>query len=197
MPLVEERRASSVDEAVSAADELGYPVVLKAEAASLVHKSDEGAVEVGLESADQLRAAADQMQARLSDHAEVSYLIQRQVVGGVELLVGATEIPGLGHSVAFGLGGVFVEVMRDVQFGLAPLSPAESERLIRSIKGAPILAGARGRAPVDLEALVELLERVGRLVTDHPSISELDLNPVIATAEGVVAVDARLRARQQ
>ncbi len=192
IPLVEERRARTAGEAAAAAAELGYPVVLKAEAPGLVHKTDAGGVVLGLVDEGLLRAAIDEMTARL-DEPMLSFLVQPQVAGGVELLVGASEVPGLGHSVAFGLGGVMVEVLRDVRFGLAPLSPDDAARMIRSIRAFPLLRGARGQAPVDLEELGELLERVGRLVADHPAIRELDLNPVIASDKGAVAVDVRVR----
>ena len=193
VPLAAERRVSSADEALAAAEELGYPVVLKGEAPTLLHKSDAGAVVVGLRDAHSLRAALDAMASSLSGHEGLGYLVQPQVTGDVELLIGSSLIQGVGHSVAFGLGGVFVEVMRDVRFGLAPLSPDEAERIVRSIKSFALLAGARGREPVDIGRLVEIVERVGQLVTDNPDITELDLNPVIVSGKTVTAVDARVR----
>ena len=192
IPLVEERRASSVDEVAAAARELGYPVVLKAEAAGLVHKSDAGGVELGLTDEPALRAALSRMETRFAD-STLSFLLQPQVAEGVELLVGASRVEGLGHSVAFGLGGVLVEVMRDVRFGLAPLTSSEAKHLVRSIRGFAILEGVRGREAVDLESLYDLLEKISGLVQAHPEIRELDLNPVIAGANGAIAVDARIR----
>lgn len=192
IPLVEERRASSVDEVAAAARELGYPVVLKAEAAGLVHKSDAGGVELGLTDEPALRAALSRMETRFAD-STLSFLLQPQVAEGVELLVGASRVEGLGHSVAFGLGGVLVEVMRDVRFGLAPLTSSEAKHLVHSIRGFAILEGVRGREAVDLESLYDLLEKISGLVQAHPEIRELDLNPVIAGANGAIAVDARIR----
>jgi acetyltransferase len=192
VPMAPERRAASADEAAAYAAWLGYPVVLKAEAPGLVHKTDAGGVAVGLTNGVQLRAAAQQMSQRIGAEG-LTFLVQQQVTAGVELLVGASKVTDLGHSVAFGLGGVLVEVFKDVRFGLAPLSSDEADRMIRSIKSFPLLQGARGRAPVDLNALRDLLERVGRLVADFPKILELDLNPVIASERGVVAVDVRVR----
>lgn len=191
--MVEEKRAQNADDAVAAAKELGFPVVLKGEAEGLVHKSDAGAVQVGIENEEQLRAALDTMSSKLSGQGELSFLLQPQVEPGVELLIGASAVKGLGTSVAFGLGGVFVEVMRDVSFSLAPISAAEAERSIRSIKSFPILEGIRGQEGVKLESLIELLQRVGQLVADFPQIRELDCNPVIASAQGAIAVDARVR----
>jgi acetyltransferase len=191
VPMIDERSARDEAAAVAAAAELGYPVVLKAVSPGLVHKSDAGGVELGLTDEAAVLAAAGRMRHRFDD---VTFLVQRQAApGGVEVLVGASRVEGLGTSVAFGLGGVLVEVLRDVRFGLAPLSSAEAERMVRSIRGFAVLAGARGRKPVALAPLVALLERVGQLVHDYPSIRELDLNPVIATEHGAVAVDARVR----
>lgn len=192
IPFVEERRAQTVDAAVAAAADLGYPVVLKGEAASLVHKSDAGAVKVGLADEGALRAAADEMVSTVGAEG-LGFLVQQQVDGGVELLVGATHVTGLGPSVAFGLGGIFVEVLRDVRFGLAPLSKVDAEQVVRSIKGFAMLEGARGQKPVALDSVIEVVQRVGQLVADHPEIRELDLNPVIASDKGALAVDVRVK----
>jgi acetyltransferase len=193
IPVVEERRVASPQDAGQAAAELGYPVVLKAEAASVVHKTEVGAVRLNLGSSAEVEAAAHELTAALEEDHDVTFLVQRQLTADVELLAGATKVPGLGHSVAFGLGGVFVEVMGDVGFALAPLTAGQAERLVRSVKAYPVLAGARNRPALPLASLQELLQRLAQLVTDFPQISELDLNPLVATAQDVQAVDVRIR----
>jgi acetyltransferase len=190
---VPERRAVGADEAVAAARELGFPVVLKAEAEGLLHKSDVGGVAVGLADADAVRAAVDRMSTALAAHPKLTFLLQPMIKGEAELLVGATAIPGVGHSVAFGLGGTLVEIVRDVRFCLAPVSVEEADQMVRSIRAFPALTGARGRKAVKLECLTELVQRVGQLVTDHPEVVELDLNPIIASEADAVAVDVRVR----
>jgi acetyltransferase len=128
---------------------------------------------------------------------EVSFLLLEQKPAGRELIVGASASPGLGSLTMFGLGGIFVEVMRDVVFGLAPLGRLEAQGMMRSIKAAPVLTGVRGQAGVDLASVEDLLLRVSRLVADFPEVSELDLNPVLAYPAGTppCAVDVRLRVR--
>ena len=124
---------------------------------------------------------------------DATFLVQEQIQPGREIIVGATESPGLGHLVMFGLGGIFVEVMRDVAFALAPLSRPEARTVMRQIKGYPILEGVRGEEAADLQAIEDLLLRVGQLVADNPSITELDLNPVLVTPDGACTVDVRMK----
>ena len=124
-----------------------------------------------------------------------AYVVQAQAPTGRELIIGASEAPGLGSLVMFGLGGIFVEVLKDVAFSVAPLSLPETREMMREIKGFPLLEGTRGEAGVDLAAIEDMLLRVSRLVADHPSIVEMDLNPVFARPDGATAVDVRIRVR--
>jgi acetyltransferase len=128
---------------------------------------------------------------------KASYVLQEQKDPGREIIIGATESPGLGSLVMFGLGGIFVEVMKDVSFAVAPLSKVEAQSMMREIKGFPMLEGVRGEAGVDLEAVGDLLCRVARLAANHPEIVEMDLNPVFAYTKGTkpAAVDVRMRVR--
>jgi acetyltransferase len=126
---------------------------------------------------------------------QASYLLLEQKPAGHEIVAGVTESPGLGSLVMFGLGGIFVEVMKDVVFGVAPLSRPEAGRMIRSIKGFALLEGMRGDKGVDLAALEDLLIRVSRLAADFPGITEMDLNPVLGYKDGAVAVDVRMKVR--
>ena len=175
-----------------AAAKVGFPCVLKAEGPSLVHKSEQGAVVLGIRDAAHLTAAFREMAGRLHGQA-ISYLVQEQKPGGRELIVGAKAAPGLGSLVLFGLGGVLVEVLRDVAVGVAPLGRAESQEMMRGIRGAAILEGVRGQPGIDRAAASDLLMRVSRLAADFPSIVEMDLNPVIAWPTGLAPVDVRIK----
>jgi len=176
---------------IAAAAEVGFPCVLKVDSTEVVHKSDEGGVVLGISSPDELTQAFAEMNKNFAGK-DAGFVVQEQRPGAREIIIGATESPGLGHLVMFGLGGIFVEVMKDVAFALAPLSRPEARTLMRGITGFPILEGVRGELPADLEAIEEMLLRVSRLVADHPRITELDLNPVLVTPKGACAVDVRL-----
>jgi len=185
------RMADDAAGAVAAADEIGYPVVVKADAAVVVHKSDMGGVAVNLADAAAVKTAVAAMQKQI-DAADLHYFVQQYVPGGREVILGAKAEPGVGHLIMFGLGGVFVEVLKDVVFSLTPVSDAESREMIDGIRGAALLEGVRGEKPVDKAALADLIQRISRLVTDFPQFKELDLNPVMAFEKGAVAVDARI-----
>jgi acetyltransferase len=133
------------------------------------------------------------MQARLGHGRTLKFLIQKFLPGGRELILGASPSRGLGHLVMFGLGGIYVETLKDVCFKIAPVTRLEAEEMLRSIKTAALLDGLRGEKGVDKGAIVELIQRVSQLVTDLPGIQEMDLNPVMAFEHGVFAVDGRIR----
>jgi len=178
----------------SAAAEVGFPCVLKVDSADVIHKSDEGGVVLGIEDGEVLAKAYGDLTEHFAGKGP-TFILQEQMPAGREIIIGATESSGLGHLVMFGLGGVFVEVMRDVAFALAPLSRPEARTLMREIKGFPILEGVRGEPGADLEAVEDLLLRVSRMVAEMPSITELDLNPILVTPDGASAVDVRLKVR--
>jgi len=185
------RMTDGVDGAVEAADTIGYPVVLKADAPSVIHKSDMGGVALNLADADAVRNAAKDMQSRISD-ADLGFFVQKYIPGGLETIMGAKAEEGLGHAVMFGLGGIYVEILKDVVFRLTPVASAEAREMVTSIRGAALLHGVRGQKGVDRDALVELIQRLSQLLTDLPEIQELDLNPVLAFEEGSIVVDARI-----
>ena len=188
VPVVPELTAATTDEAVAAATQLGYPVVLKTAAAG-AHKTEMGGVALDLRDEWAVRAAAERIGA--------PFLVQPLVRGGVELLVGAVEDPVFGPLVAVGPGGTLAELIGSAAFRLAPLTDADADELVQSGKVGRLLGGFRGAAPADTRAVTDLVLRVGRLVDDVPGIAELDLNPVIAGVEGCVAVDARIRVAPQ
>jgi acetyltransferase len=178
----------------AAAAEIGYPVVLKVDSDEIVHKSDAGGVALNLTDEAALEAAFAKMNDAFGDQRP-AYLVSQFISGDREVILGAKREPGLGHVLVFGLGGILVEVLRDAAFALAPTSQDRALEAIRSIKGLKVLEGARGQAPADIDLLADTLVRLGWLVTDNPSIEELDLNPVFAFAKGTppLAVDVRIK----
>jgi acetate---CoA ligase (ADP-forming) len=184
LPLVPERRVTSVDDAVMAADELGYPVVVKTAEAG-VHKTETGGVAIDLRDSEAVREAAQRIGAPL--------LVQPMVRGGVELLVGAVQDRVFGPLIALGPGGTLAELIGAAEFRLTPLTDFDAQELVRTGKTGILLAGFRGAAPADHDAVEDLLLRVSQLADDLPELAELDLNPVLAGPEGCVIVDARVR----
>ncbi len=191
--------AKSRAQARSVAERIGYPVVAKIDSPDILHKTDAGGVILGIDSGEALEAAYDRLVALAANHAPSAavngVLVQRQAgdeAGSQEVIVGAATDPVFGKLVAFGLGGVLVEVMGEVTFRLAPVTEDEAAAMLDDIAGAAVLDGVRGAQGVDRDALARLIVNVGRLVTDCPEIHELDLNPVFASARGACAVDARI-----
>jgi acetyl coenzyme A synthetase (ADP forming)-like protein len=184
LPLVSECRVTSTDDAVIAAAELGYPVVVKTAEAG-VHKTERGGVAIDLRDSEAVREAAQRIGAPL--------LVQPLVRGGVELLVGAVQDPVFGPLIALGPGGTLAELIGDAAFRLTPLTDIDARELVHTGKAGILLSGFRGAAPADREAVEDLLLRVSQLAEDFPELAELDLNPVIAGPGGCVIVDARVR----
>jgi acetyltransferase len=180
----------------SAARQIGYPAVLKVDAEKIVHKTEAGGVCLNLENETALRAAFDEMVGRFEKH-KPGFILQKQLSGGQEVILGVKASEDLSPMIMFGLGGLLVEVLKDVQFRLAPLSRQEALEMIRSIRGRSVLEGARGAEPADIEHLAEILIRLSQLATNFPEIDELDLNPVFAfgKGKGSVVADARLKVK--
>ena len=189
IPVIETVRCDSPQSAAAAADRLGYPAVVKVDHPRLTHKSDVGGVRLGLADRAAVQAAATGLLA-LADGAAV--LVQHQHEGA-ELLVGGLRDPEFGPVVLAGLGGVLVETWRDVQLAVAPVDQAHAAAMLRSLRGAAIFDGLRGRPPVNLGPVAAMIAGVSDLMAGNPEIAELDLNPVLATAAGCTAVDWRVR----
>jgi acetyl coenzyme A synthetase (ADP forming)-like protein len=191
-----EAMATSAGEAARIATEVGFPVVMKIVSPDILHKTDAGGVMVGLKSAAEAEQAYETILRNARKHnpgANVSgVLIQQMLVGGHEVIVGALTDPSFGKVVAFGLGGVLVEVLRDVTFRLAPATEADALSMLDGIAAAEILRGVRGGAAVDRAALSRIIVAVSQLVSDFPEIHELDLNPVFASPDGATAADVRI-----
>ncbi|WP_405406485.1 acetate--CoA ligase family protein [Streptomyces sp. NBC_01104] len=191
-----EELARDIDEAVAHADRIGGPVVLKIVSPDVLHKTDAGGVVVGVEGAAQVREAFRRIVGNVRAYAPDARIdgvqVQQLVPPGQEVIIGAVTDPTFGKVVAFGLGGVLVEVLKDITFRLAPVTADEALSMLDSIGAAEVLRGVRGAPPVDRWALAEQIRRVSRLVADFPEIAEVDLNPVIASPEGAVAADIRI-----
>jgi acetyl coenzyme A synthetase (ADP forming)-like protein len=196
IPTPGEGLATTADQAAWLAQEIGGSLALKIVSPDILHKTEAGGVIIGVDGAQAAREAYDKIIANAlayNKDADITGVqVQEMVGGGHEVIVGATTDPTFGKIVAFGLGGVLVEVLKDVTFRLAPLSAAEARSMINGIKAAEVLQGARGAASVDIDALADVLQKVSTLVTDFPEISEFDLNPVFASPDGAIAADVRI-----
>lgn len=189
------RLAASVDAAVAIADQLGYPVALKVVADEITHKTDVGGVELGIADADQLRDAAQRIHEAVSaaaPGAAAGLSVQPMAAPGTEVILGITQDQQFGPVLMFGLGGVFVEVLKDVAFRVVPLEPRDAAEMIREIQGFAVLEGFRGAEPADLSAIEAMLLQLSDFAQAHPDVAELDLNPVFARPDGAIAVDARI-----
>jgi acyl-CoA synthetase (NDP forming) len=196
LPMVEFRRAGDADAAVDAASQLGGHVVIKADVPGLLHKTAAGAVELDLRGADEVRAALSRMQARFAGRLS-GVLVEPMITGGVETIVGVVQEPVFGPVVVFGLGGTATDVLGEHAARLAPLTDADADDLIHSLRATSALRGPPGRPAPGIDAVRDTLLRVSRLADDLPQVAELDLNPVIARPDAVAAVDARIRVTSQ
>jgi len=185
---------TSAEQAEVAAAEVGYPVVAKIVSPDILHKTEVGGVLLNLNDAAAVRAAYRQIveRARQARAALRGVLISHMAPPGTEVIAGLTQDAQFGPVVMFGLGGIFVEVYRDVSFRLIPLTEPDAAAMIREIKASPVLQGVRGRRPADLQALADLLLKVSRMAEENPEIAEMDLNPIIVYEKGLSVVDARV-----
>ena len=196
IPVPDEGLAESADEAVQLADRIGFPVAMKIVSPDILHKTDAGGVRVGVASAAEVRSAYTEIVGNARDYdsgADVlGVQVQQMAKPGQEVLVGTVTDPTFGKVVAFGLGGVLVEVLKDVTFRLAPASTDDALSMLDGIEAAEILKGVRGAKPVDRAALAEVIVRVSQLADDFPELAEVDLNPVFAAPDGALAADIRI-----
>ncbi|HEY2058081.1 MAG TPA: acetate--CoA ligase family protein [Amycolatopsis sp.] len=196
IPTPQERLAATAAEAVAQAEEIGLPVVLKIVSPDILHKTEAGGVLVGLSSVEEVAEGfatiLENAKAYNADAKIVGVQVQQMLTSGQEVIIGSVSDQTFGKVVAFGLGGVLVEVLKDVTFRLAPTSTEEALSMVDGIAAAEILNGVRGAEAVDKDALAGIIHRLGQLVTDFPQLAEVDLNPVLATASGATAVDVRI-----
>src|SRR4051812_9215116 len=188
--------AKTAAEAAKIAARLGFPVVLKIVSDEILHKTEAGGVIVGLGNAADVREAFDQLIKNAKRHSKSANVqgvqVQQMLKGGQEVMVGAVSDQSFGKMIAFGLGGVLVEVMKDITFRMAPVGKRDALAMLDSISAAQVLRGVRGGKGVDRAALADIIARVSKLVNDFPEINEVDLNPIFATEKGACAVDVRI-----
>lgn len=194
--VVKARLARSMKEAAAISREVGFPVVLKVASPDIVHKSDIGGVKVGLGNATQVSRAYREIMAAVKEKEPGATVhgvsVQPMARPGVEIIIGMTKDAQFGPVIMFGLGGILVEILKDVSFRIVPLLRKDAREMIRDIKGYPVLEGYRGQPPSDVGALEDMILKVSDFVERNPIIKELDLNPVFAYKDGAVAVDARI-----
>ena len=196
LSVVDTRLATSKEEAISISQQMGFPAVLKIASADVVHKSDAGGVKLDLKTAKQVGKAYDDiLRAIKKEYPEAKIQgvsVQKMARPGVEVIIGMSQDAQFGPVLMFGLGGILVEILKDVSFRIVPLVKRDAAEMIKEIKGYPLLEGYRGQEPVDVSNLEELLLKVSDFVEKTPDIKELDLNPIFAYKDGAVAVDARV-----
>lgn len=196
IPTTTFRLARNESEALEYAQEIGYPIVLKIVSPDIIHKSDVGGVATDLTKADDVRNAYRRILENVKRHCArariVGIIVQEMAPPSTEVIVGSIKDPQFGPAIMFGLGGVFVEVLKDVTFRIAPITEEEAHEMIAEVKAYPLLTGYRNAPRADLDAIAKILFNTCRLVTEHQEIREFDLNPIIVYENGAKAVDARI-----
>jgi len=188
--------AKNERETLKAAASIGYPIVLKIVSPDIIHKSDVGGVLINIKNAQETRNGYRKIMDNVMKHNPkariVGMLVQEMAPAGTEVIVGSIKDPQFGPALMFGLGGVFVEVLKDVAFRIAPVNENEAAEMISEVKAYPLLKGYRNTPPADIEAIIKILVNTSKLVMDNPEIKELDFNPVIVYEKGAKTVDARI-----
>ncbi len=196
IPVTKFKVAKTVDEATKFSNEIGYPIVLKIVSPDIIHKFDVGGVILNLGNAQEVRSAYERILVNVKKHRPEAKIngvfVQQMAPSSTEVIVGATKDPQFGPALMFGLGGIFVEILKDVTFRIAPLTEQDAREMITEVKAYPVLKGYRGQPPADTEAIVKILLNTSRLVMDHSEIKELDLNPIMVYEKGAKTVDARI-----
>ncbi len=183
--------AKGTNEAVALSEKIGFPVVIKADSVNIIHKSDVGGVVLNIKNRNQVIDVITKMQKELYQ-TDLKFFIQKCMPKGIELIISAKKEKGLSHLIMFGLGGIFVEIFRDVVFNFSPISDVEAEEMLTSIKSSQIITGFRGEKGINKELIVEIIQRISMLVNDFPEIKELDINPIFAYEDTACTVDARI-----
>jgi len=196
IPVTKFTIAKNEDEAVKFAEKIGFPVVMKIVSPDVVHKFDVGGVVVGIEKPREARNAFKTILQNVKKHNPkaqiVGVVVQEMAPSSTEVIVGALKDPQFGQTLMFGLGGIFVEILKDVTFKIAPITEQEAKEMITEVKAYPLLQGYRGQPPADIKAITKILMATSKLVMDHPEIKELDLNPIMVYEKGAKTVDARI-----
>ncbi|MEM2102878.1 MAG: acetate--CoA ligase family protein [Candidatus Bathyarchaeia archaeon] len=196
IPVTKFTIAKNEDDAVKFAEKIGFPVVMKIVSPDVVHKFDVGGVIVGIDTPQEARKAYKTILQNVKKHNPkariVGVVVQEMAPSSTEVIVGALKDPQFGQTLMFGLGGIFVEILKDVTFKIAPITEQEAKEMITEVKAYPLLQGYRGQPPADIKAIIKILLATSKLVMDHPEIKELDLNPIMVYEKGAKTVDARI-----
>jgi len=196
IPVVETRLSKTQKEAVSISQRMGFPVALKISSPEIIHKSDAGGVKLSLKNAREVKVAYHEMMETIRKKYPKAKIqgvtVQKMAAPATEVIVGTSKDPQFGPFIMFGLGGIFVEVLKDVSFRIIPITRRDAQEMIQEIRGYPLLSGYRGRESASLSALTEILLKVSRLMERYPEIKELELNPLFAYKNRVLGIDARI-----
>jgi len=196
IPVVETRLAKNQKEAVSIGQKIGFPVALKINSPEVVHKTDSGGVKLGLKNASEVKKAYEDILKSVKKKYPRALIhgisVQKMAPPGTEVIIGTSKDPQFGPVIMFGVGGIFVEVLKDVSFRIIPVNRRDAQEMIREIKGFPLLQGYRGKEPANIPALVEMILKISRFINENPQIREMELNPVFAYKDKALAVDARI-----
>jgi acetyl-CoA synthetase (ADP-forming) len=196
IPVVEARLAKNQKDAASLSQKVGFPVVLKIISPEVIHKTDSGGVRLGLKSVSEVRKAYNEILESVRKQYPSAVIhgvsIQKMARPGTEVIIGTSKDPQFGPVIMFGLGGIFVEMLKDVSFRIIPVARRDAQEMIQEIKGYPLLQGYRGKEPASIPVLVDMILKISDLISKNPQIKELELNPVFAYKNRAVAVDARI-----
>jgi len=196
LPVTKIEVVEAEDDVVRVAEGFGFPVVLKIVSPQVLHKSDAGGVLINIRDAEGVRKGykkiIENVKARVPDAEITGILVQEMAPDGTQVIVGSTKDPTFGPTIMFGLGGIFVEVLKDVSFRLVPITRVDAEEMVREIKAYKILEGVRGMPPADQETILDILMRTSEMLVECPEIKELDLNPILVYEKGAKIVDARV-----
>jgi acetate---CoA ligase (ADP-forming) subunit beta len=196
IPIVETRLAKNQKEAASISQRIGFPVVLKIASPDVVHKTDSGGVKLGLKNASEVKKAYDDILRSVKKKYPRALIhgisVQKMARPGTEVIIGTTKDPQFGPVIMFGLGGIFVEVLKDVSFRVIPVNRKDAQEMIQEIKGFPLLRGYRGQEPSSIPALIAIILKVSRFMNENPQVREMELNPIFAYRDKSLAVDARI-----
>jgi acetyl-CoA synthetase (ADP-forming) len=196
IPVVETKLAKTQKEAVSLSQKIGFPVVLKIVSPDVIHKSDSGGVKLSLNNVTEVKKAYDEILKKVKKQYPDAVIhgvsVQKMIQPGTEVIVGTSKDPQFGPVIMFGLGGIFVELLKDVSFRVIPVEQRDAQEMIKEIKGYPLLQGYRGKEPANISVLVEIILKISKLIEENLQIKELELNPIFAYRNKAIAVDARI-----
>jgi acyl-CoA synthetase (NDP forming) len=194
--VVETKLAKTQKEAVSLSQKMGFPVALKITSPDVIHKTDSGGVKLSINSVAEVKKAYDEILKKVKKQypdADIHGVsVQKMAPPGTEVIVGTSKDPQFGPVIMFGLGGIFVELLKDVSFRVIPVERRDAQEMIKEIKGYPLLQGYRGKEPASISALVEIILKISKLIEENPQIKELELNPIFAYQDKAVGIDARI-----